>query len=118
MFTPHYARKHYSEVIKVQQMSKISVSLPGCGIKCFRSNESNVGSIMALVEDNLAWTYPYEHGVNCIRIRRDNLFDDLVDATHRTDLHEIYVRSQHTADKYRPQRYVKEYMVPLVRSRI
>jgi len=116
IFTPHFSRVHYGEIIRAQSRSKISVSLPGCGMKCFRHSEANVGAIMALTDDKLAWSYPFEHGVNCIVIRRDCMHDDLLEATRRSDLYEIYLRSQETADKYRPRRYVDEYFIPSIRS--
>ena len=112
IFTPHFARVNYNEIIRFQNDSKISVSLPGCGVKCFRHGEANVGSIMAMQYDNLAWSVPFDHGVNCLRIRSENMFQDLYESAHRDDLYDIYVRSYDTSKKYRAEYYAKNYIIP------
>lgn len=112
--SPHYARVPLEKVMEYNRSSKISVSLPGAGMKCFRSAEAPVGSIMALVDDKLAWSFPWVHGENCIRLTSDLLFQSLESATHRDDLYEIYLRSQETIDRYRSRRYAQEYLLPLI----
>lgn len=114
ILSPYYGRAGGGDIVRGQQRSKISVSLPGCGVKCFRHNEANVNCIMALPYDNLAWTYPFDHGVNCIRLDPENMWLSLYDAVHRTDLYKIYLASQKTADKYRQDRYVSEYFLPAI----
>lgn len=115
IFTPWQSRQHINELMRWQRRAKLSVSLPGCGWKCFRHSESIVDCVMALPYDpGLAWTYPFEHGVNCIRLNPDNMLADLDTATKRTDLHEIYLRGLETADKYRSERYVAEYILPKI----
>ncbi len=116
VFTPHHARIEYEHILKWQTRSKITVSLPGCGMKCFRHNEANVGSIMALTNDPLAWSFPHEHGVNCIHLGRERLHEDLCDAVKRDDLYDIYVRAQETVEKYRCERYVREYILPNIQA--
>ena len=48
-----------NDILHAQSMSKISVSLNGCGVKCFRHSESPVNSLMALQDNVLEWTYPW-----------------------------------------------------------
>lgn len=118
IFQPHFTRMPMSQVLLRQSQSKLAVSLPGAGIKCFRSGEAPVNSIMALPEDNLAWSFPWVHGENCIRLDPENLFWSLDDATKRDDLHKIYLASQQTVDRYRTRRYLDEYLLPEIAKRL
>ncbi len=117
VFTPWYSRVQISDLLFFQRRSKLSLALPGCGIKCFRHSESPCESIMALPEDRLAWGIPWTHGENCIRLRPDHLFEDLDAATKRDDLYQIYKRSQETIARYRGGAYVRYYLFPLIESR-
>lgn len=117
IFKPWYGRSPMPEIMSVNVKSKISVSLPGAGVKCFRSAaESPVGSLMALHEDAYAWSYPWEHGVNCIRLRPGFEFEDLLAATRRPDLYELYLACQDNVDKYRSRKYVDNYIIPTVEA--
>jgi len=58
-FTPHHSRFSMNDILRAQSMSKISVSLNGCGVKCFRHEEAPVNSLMALQDNVLEWTYPW-----------------------------------------------------------
>lgn len=112
--TPHFARRSIEEIMRFQRQAKITVSLPGCGRKCFRSTEAPVSSIMALHEDELAWSHDWIHGENCIRLRKGHEYEDLEAATRRDDLYKIYLGSQATIDKYRGGPMVHQYMNPLI----
>jgi hypothetical protein len=114
ILSPHYARVPLEKVMEYNCRSKISVSLPGAGIKCFRSAEAPVDSIMALEEDKLSWSFPWVDGVNCVRLKPDQLFHTLETATRRGDLYEIYRASQETIDQYRSARYAREYVAPII----
>lgn len=111
LYSPHYLRVHMSQIMEWVKRSKICLSLPGAGVKCFRHSEL-VGSIMALPYDILAWSHDWIHGDNCIRLGNGYEFKSLLEATKRTDLYEIYLRAQNTLDKYRPESYVKNYIIP------
>jgi hypothetical protein len=114
VFAPYYSRVSITDLLFYQRRAKLSVALPGCGVKCFRHTESPCESIMALPEDRLAWGIPWVHGENCIRLGPDNLFEDLNAATKRADLYEIYKRSQETVARYRGPAYVRDYVLPLI----
>lgn len=121
IFSPWYARKPIERLTWYQERSKISVSLPGCGTKCFRHSEAPVGTIMALPHDNLAWSFPWTHEDNCIQLALSRsekdlalLFEELEQATRRSDLYKIYVRSQETIEKYRTKPYVQNYVIPRI----
>lgn len=114
---PHYNRKPMNEVMRWQHRAKLSVSLPGSGVKCFRSAEAPIGSIMALQEDDVAWTYDWVDGENCIRLARGKEFESLLDATRR-DLYDIYCRAQETIARYQPRNYVADYILPAIEARL
>ena len=114
IFSPWYTRKPIADIVWYQARSKMSVSLPGCGKKCFRHSEAPVATIMALPLDDLAWSYAWMHGENCIRLVPEREFEDLDSATKRDDLYRIYVHSQETIEKYRTKPYVFDYLIPLI----
>ena len=109
IFSPHYTRVHISKIIEHQTQSKMSVSLWGNGVKCFRSAEC-IDTIMVLPYDNLKWTYEWVHGVNCIRVNNGNEFEEIFEATKREDLYQIYLNSQITLEKYKSSNYAKNYV--------
>lgn len=117
LYSPHWRRTHINEVHRWNQRAKISVSLPGAGAKCFRHTmESPVGSIMALPFDTLAWSFEWLHLVNCIRLVPGHEFTSLESVTHCGDLWDIYRWGQATVDRWRPARYVSEYIMPAIAS--
>lgn len=112
---PHYARISMEEVLHVNGQAKLSVSLPGAGVKCFRHSESPVNSVMVMRDDNLAWTYPWIRGDNCIKILDYSCngispVQYIEAALKRNDLYEIYLNGLETLDKYRLSNYVKNYL--------
>jgi hypothetical protein len=115
--TPHYARKPMSHLMHWQKRAKLTVSMPGAGITCFRSAEV-VGSIMALQYDPLSWAYDWFNGVNCIRLSPGKEFEELNQALERDNLHDIYVASQESIDKWRPHRFIPEYVIPKIQERL
>ncbi len=105
---PHYGRSDISNLLSINNMSKLSLSLPGAGVKCFRSTgESIVNSVMICEDDNLAWTYPLVHGENCIKIYEpDTILKTVHEALQNTNLYDIYCNSLELADKYRLPNYI------------
>lgn len=118
IFAPHYARKPTTTIQWMQERSKISVSLPGCGKKCFRHGEACWHTIMALHHDSLAWSYDWKQYENCIRLRPGHEFEDLDCATKRSDLFAIYLAGNATMEKYRKGAYVENYITPLIAERL
>jgi hypothetical protein len=116
VFSPHFMRRNIFDLMRFQEAAKLTVSLPGAGQKCFRSTEAPVSSIMAMQEDNRAWSFDWTHGHNCIRLPKGGEFAALEAATHRDDLFDIYMRSLDTIDRYRGQRYVNDYLLPLIQT--
>lgn len=117
---PHYSRIDVRDVDRWNNQSKLSVSMPGCGRKCFRHSEAINGSIMAFQEDQLAWSYPYVDGVNCVRFvdfETDpttasfavNKLNSVVEMEPHA-IYSLYVRAQEQADKYRCERYAHDWI--------
>lgn len=119
IFAPHYARIPIATIQWYQERSKLSVSLPGCGRKCFRMAESPVGSIMALRHDGMAYSYAWEEGRNCIRLNSgDDFFDLDMAIRHRGSMYEIYLASQETIRKYQTKTYVQDYVTKIIADRL
>lgn len=118
IFAPHYDRKPSTTIQWMQERSKITVSLPGCGQKCFRHGEACWHTIMALHHDALIWSYDWKQWENCIRLRPGHEFEDLDAATKRSDLFQIYLAGNATMEKYRKPNYVENYLTPLIAARL
>lgn len=113
---PHYSRIGISQILNLNGCSKLSVSLPGAGIKCFRSTgESIVNSVMVMPEDNLAYSHPFIHNFNCIKFPIDSVdgitkewpvIEAIETALQNPNLYDIYLNSLLVADWYRVDNYV------------
>lgn len=104
---PHYARIPMEEFIKINGMAKISVSIAGAGRNCFRHTESPVNSAMLLWEDNLAWDYKWEDGVNCIKCTQGSEINTIIEYLNKPELlYEIYKKGVETVDFYRFENYI------------
>ena len=123
IYAPYYSRTAIGNIGWLQRHSKLVVSLPGAGIKCFRHAEAPVGSVMALLDDNLAWSYPWEDGKNCVRLGKwdqPSLFEALNTGifSRGLDLYPIYLDSQATIEKYQSHNYIHNYVLPLIAAAI
>lgn len=111
LHAPHYLRVKMSQIMEWVKRSKICLSLPGAGIKCFRHAELS-SSIMALPYDPLSWSFEWNHGENCIRLQEFSEIETLLLWLKSEKLYDIYLKAQDTFDRYRPQRYAQEYIIP------
>jgi len=115
---PHYCRTDISNILAVNRLSKLSVSLFGAGTKCFRTTgESCVNSLMVMQDSDVAYSYEWEHGVNCLKFSsvQPNM-NELNEFLDREDLYEIYVNGVHNANKYRIDKYISDYIVPTIKK--
>lgn len=124
---PFYDRQDISQIMKINAISKLSISLFGCGRKCFRNTgESIVNSVCVMPEDELAYSHPFEHGKNCIKFSTNgdvtglekewDVIGACEEALKRDDLYDIYVESKKAADWYRVDNYLKNYLEPLINA--
>lgn len=116
--TPHYQRRPIEEVLRWQQRAKISISLPGAGVKCFRSAESPIGSVVAKLADELAWAYPWKHMENCVELHEHEGIVRLCNALADPNLYEVYRACQDTIRKYEQRRYVREHVLANIEVRL
>ncbi len=117
VFTPHWVRKPMSEVLGYQSQSKISLSLYGAGWKCFRHAEAAENSVMAIQRNNLAWSYPWDES-NSIQLNKPHEVRDLLAATARHTLFDVYLAAQENQDRYRRENYVPNYVLANIRHRL
>lgn len=127
VFTPHHSRLPMSYVLSVQGMAKLSLSLPGAGVVCFRHSEASINSVMVLRDDPIAWSFPWVDNVNCIKFPfsydMDNIrglvgVQDVIERVEKAlidpNLYDIYVAGVNNCLKYRVDKYVSEYLEPLI----
>jgi hypothetical protein len=113
IYSPYWVRQPLSRVIELQREARVSVSLPGCGQKCFRSAESPRECIMALHGDRLAWSYPWHTG-NSIQLGVGTEFLDIHFALQSPDLYDTYVAGQENMRRYQVNNYIRDYVVPSI----
>lgn len=108
---PHYRRIDISYILSINGMAKTSLAPFGAGRKTFRHLESSVNSLMVTWEDNFAWAYPWVSGENCIKAEEGKEVDTIIEALKDEDkLYEMYVNCTHNANKYRVDKYCKDYI--------
>lgn len=124
---PHYSRIDIRDILKINGMAKVSVSLPGAGVKCFRSTgESLVNSVMCLPEDNLAYSYPLIDGQNCIKFilssidgisKEWKIIECIENALRFPEvLYEIYKKGLKAAKWYQVDNYTQNYLAKHINS--
>lgn len=115
--TPHYARTDISNLLAVNGMSKLSVSLFGAGRKCFRTTgESPVNSLMVMQNSEACYTYPWVHGENCLMFPNTETSAEEIDLMLRAEnLYEIYVECVANCEKYKANVYFKDYVAKKIK---
>lgn len=129
--TPHYSRIPMEQVLFINGQSKLSLSLPGAGAKCFRMTESSINAVMVMREDGMEYSFPWIHGINCIKIPMAEDFEEVrgvkntwkvIDtieaALQRTDLYQIYANGVENCAKYSVERYCTEYLEPIIKKHL
>lgn len=129
IYCPYFSRIDIRELLRFQSMSKVSVSLEGAGLKCFRHSESPINSVMVMRDDPLAWSYPWVHGENCLRIPSGSSMDSIKgtyvgeeemihinSGVNREDLYDIYLKGLENLNNYRVDNYFKNYVIPLIEA--
>lgn len=125
LFVPHYARMPLPQLLSMQSKFKVSISMPGCGPKCFRHAESPNDCIMAIVNQDMVWSYPWENKNNCIEISFGFETHELnhilqtntwTDDCSPVDWYRLYVNSTKTCQKYQANVYSKNYIAPIIKQ--
>lgn len=129
IFTPYWQRQEMQTVFHYQGMSKLSLSLAGAGAKCFRHSEASLNSVMVMEDNDIAWSYDWVDGFNCIKFPKAKDFEEIKGlkgqyrvieaieaALKRNDLYEIYKNGVATCEKYRLDLYAKNYLEPIIKK--
>lgn len=111
--SPYWARVPMERVMEVQHRSKVSISMPGAGQKCFRSSESACGAIMAMPKNYLAWSYDWHDG-NSILLTPGQELESLLHQMEHHNLYDIYLSSQINFELYRCENYARDYVMPAI----
>lgn len=112
--TAHYVRQPIENIMAINGLAKISISLPGAGVSCFRTAESPVNSTMLMQKDTLSWSIPWTEE-NCILSEPRMEIETAIEALDNPEkLYGTYKRGVENVDKYRTERYCREYIEPLI----
>jgi hypothetical protein len=119
LYLPWYKRVPAATLMALQRQAKITVSMPGAGVKCFRTTgEASVGSLMALPNDDMAWSYPWTNRMNCIRMKRPpSEFGHLLHwsrGNEGNNAYGLYVAAQDTIKLYQRDTYIRDYVIPII----
>jgi len=111
--TPWYARTPIENVIEFQGLAKVSVAMPGDGVKTFRDAEASMNALMAKPADNLARAYPWTRANSLVMSPVESAtVPDLMCELQRSDLYDIYVAGIQNACRYTPGHYIKNHIMP------
>ena len=111
---PHYSRLPIKQIINVTGNAKISLSPAGAGRKCFRHMEASMNSTMLMWEDEIAWTYEWEHNANCLISKEGEEIETIQQALNNPDLYEIYLAGVENCRKYELNTYINNYILPAI----
>lgn len=111
VFAPHYARLDVNEVQQIIRKSKVTIVMPGCGVKTFRHGESCGDAIMAIASDKLAWSYPWISGENCLDPKNDMATLNAQVRDDEVNLCNIYRAAMENARNYRIDTYMRRWVV-------
>ncbi len=112
--TPWYARTPMEHVIGYQELAKVSLAMPGDGVKTFRDAEASMTAIMAKPHDNIARAYPWTPGNSIVLSPVECMSaSELVRCMMNIgDLYDIYVAGIRNACNYTPGHYIKNHIMP------
>lgn len=112
---PHFSRVDLSQLFKIGSLSKLGLSMPGCGKRCFRDSEIPVTSIPVFQDSGIDFPFKWVHGENCIMYQGDDPIPAIEAALKRTDLYEIYLNAQKNIANYQIRNYTR-YLENLINS--
>ncbi len=111
---PWYARHGMDIITKLNELSKVSISISGAGRHCFRHSESPMASVMYMWDSGIKYSYPWIHNVNCIMSKQGKEIETVMEALNNQNLYDIYTAGVENCKKYFLHNYVKNYIEPLI----
>ena len=127
-FLPWWRRQPLNTLLDIQGESKISLSLYGNGHKCFRSAEAGYNSVMFhMGVDTVLWSYPWTDGENCVNLPVFPGSEELELGTaieviykwlrvQQGSLYPVYLEGVENNKRYRRDRYLNDYLLPLIEA--
>jgi hypothetical protein len=125
---PDFARVSIQQILHLQSLAKISISLNGCGKRCFRHAESPYNTVMALQENGYPWSYSWIDGFNCIELpnRSDGTLIDenrsYMRLMHYLDrpqqLYDMYLHGTNNWKNYDVNNYSEDYILKNIQDAI
>lgn len=116
---PHYFRTSIENIIAINGLSKLSISLHGAGTKCFRTTgESPINSCMVMQESKIAYSFPWVHGKNCLKFPDTPNMETIEEALKREDLYEIYCEGVANSRNYAINSYIPNYIEKNINERV
>lgn len=125
---PDFARVSIHQILHLQSLSKISISMNGAGKKCFRHAESSYNSVMALQENELKWSYPWIDEVNSIElpnedeeplINEDRSYSRIMYYLGKPEsLYKIYLQGINNWKNYEVNNYSNDYVLKEIQHAI
>lgn len=116
MHLPHWFRLPINFILQLTGTAKIGIAPHGAGIKTFRAAEVSCNSVMLLWEDDLAWSYPWVHGVNCLRCKPGEEVETIERWVQDQRLYSIYCEGVKNWENYRVDNYIQNYILPKINN--
>lgn len=114
--TPHYHRHPMQDILGINSLAKISLSHFGAGMKCFRSSESPINSLMAMPKNDLAWTFDWNE-TNCLQVPIGVEVPHINAALQKGELYERYVNGVENCKNYFLPKYIN-HLEKTIRERV
>ena len=124
LFLPSHRRLPIETVLAMQHTAKLSLSLPGYGRKCWRSQEAGCNALAVHQSpEQTQWSFPWVPGHNCLSLP-SIAGTDRLDAAAAVEtlyhwimidhgpLYHMYTESVRNAANYFSDRYAASYLVP------
>ena len=104
---PHYCRFHSDQILNINALAKISISMPGAGTCCFRHTEASANAIMLMKDDKMAWSFPWLANDNCLKFERfGDEITTALNGLNSPQLYDIYLRGVENCKKYFLPNYI------------
>lgn len=116
MHLPYWFRLPMNFILQLTGTAKIGIAPHGAGIKTFRASEVSCNSVMLLWEGDMEWSYPWVHGVNCLRCKQGEEVETIEKWVQDPRLYSIYCEGVKNWENYRVDNYIQNYILPKINN--
>lgn len=118
--TPWYAREDMDKVLRIQTSAKLSIAMPGAGVKTFRDCEASTTSVMVLPETLVARAFPWNEENSVVAYgwpfsyghSAMNFIHKCRRAANNPNLYDIYLAGLENCRRYLPGYYFDNHIKP------